>query len=160
MKKLITFLFALGLIIPSGMASAESSSENNVDYNRIAEHMKNDGASQEAIDNVIRKLKNGEELDSDKSENRKSLTLSRAQLQSTLSQDNEESENGENDSVSTTDTEPNKTFTFDDGSYVKLSIKEDIDNTSIKALGGTMSTMSTTGKTITVKGSSIWYIIK
>ncbi|MGE1115532.1 hypothetical protein ACQJ0K_27790 [Priestia megaterium] len=155
MKKVIAFLVALGLVIPSGMASAESNSKNKVDYDKIAEHMKKDGASQDDIDNVIKKIKNGEELDADKPENQKKLTLSKAQLRSTLSDNEEDSEAGENDSFSTTDAEPTKKFIFDDGSYVKLSI-EPVDADAVQALGGNMSTMATTGKTIKVSGSSTW----
>ncbi|MED3976178.1 hypothetical protein P4639_22530 [Priestia megaterium] len=155
MKKIIAFLVALGLIIPSGMASAESNPKDKVDYDKIAEHMKKDGASQDDIDNVIKKIKNGEELDADKPENQKRLTLSKAQLHSTLTESDEDSEADENDSISTTDAEPTKKFTFDDGSYVKLSI-EPIDEDSVKSLGGDMSTMATTGKTIKVSGKSVW----
>ncbi|UOO43823.1 hypothetical protein I0292_26620 (plasmid) [Priestia megaterium] len=155
MKKFIAFLFALGLVIPSGIASAESTQKDKVDYDKIAEHMKEDGASQDDIDKVIKKLKNGEELDADKSENQKVLTLSKTQLHSALTEEDKDSEGGEDDSISTTDAEPTKKFTFNDGSYVKLSIESD-DTNSVKSLGGDMSTMSTTGKTIKVKGSSVW----
>ncbi|WP_140457145.1 hypothetical protein [Priestia megaterium] len=157
MKKVVTFLVALGLVIPSTMTSAESNSKDDVDYDKIAAHMKEDGSSQEDIDNVIKKIKNGEELDADKPENQKKLTLSKAQLHSTLTEGDEDSEDDENDSFSITDAEPTKKFTFDDGSYVKLSIEvvgEDAD--SVKSLGGNMSTMATNEKTIKVTGKSTW----
>jgi len=154
MKKMIPFLLALGLIIPSGMASAKSTPKDKVDYNKIAEHMKKDGASQKDINNVIKKIKNGEELDADKPGNEKKLALSKAQLHSTLKKE-KDLESDENDSISTTDAEPTKKFTFDDGSYVKLSI-EPVGEDSVKSLGGSMSTMATTAKTIKVSGKSVW----
>jgi hypothetical protein len=144
LKKIITVLVALVLtvlVFSPPVSAEESINLTEEDYSKIIQQMKVDGSSQEDIDNVIAKLKNGEILDADKSSNQNKAHFS---LYST-SNDESYSLTG------VTDKEQEKTVRYDDGSYVKMEI---IEEPSLE--DGQFSIMAATKKTVTAKGTSIW----
>lgn len=99
-------LFLLGtLVYPSSYSSA-SASYSDKDYQKIAEHMREDGSTQDDINSVINKLKKGEILDADKP--------NPTALRTTDSNNNE--------SLTVTSENPTIHQKFEDGSYKKLSL--------------------------------------
>ncbi|TCP21711.1 hypothetical protein EV207_14020 [Scopulibacillus darangshiensis] len=122
------------------------------DYSEIKIHMEKDGASEEDISNVIKKLKEGKTLDSEKAmvTEKPKAFFSNAQIS--------KSQDSENDSFSITDENPEKTFRFEDGSYIKLGLK--IEDTNLEKYSQPLqiNTLSSSGifKTVTVKDSSIF----
>ncbi|MFB1099231.1 hypothetical protein [Terribacillus sp. JSM ZJ617] len=143
MKKVVTVLVALVLtvlVFNPPVSAEEGINLSEKDYNKISQKMKEDGSSQEDIDKVIAKLKNGDTLDADKPSNQNKAHFS---LSSTFDEEKDST-------TAVTDKEQEKTIRYDDGSYVKVEI---IEEPSLS--DGQFSTMATK-KTVTAKGSSIW----
>ncbi|SEN71119.1 hypothetical protein [Paenibacillus sp. OK076] len=63
---LALILFLLGTLVYPTSYSSASASYSDKDYQKIAEHMREDGSSQDDINSVIKKLKKGEILDDEK----------------------------------------------------------------------------------------------
>ncbi|MGG1595548.1 hypothetical protein [Terribacillus saccharophilus] len=148
MKKVVTVLVALVLtvlVFNPPVSAEEGINLTEEDYSKISQQMKVDGSSQEDIDKVIAKLKNGETLDADKPNNQSSTYF-------TLSSSSESVYDEEKDSLTAvTGEEKEKTTRFDDGSYIKVEI---IEEPSLNE--GQFSVMAASKKTVTAKGSSLW----
>lgn len=146
-KRLIISFLLLALFLFVGNTSVLAKDQlelSSSDYSKIEEKMKIDGSSQKDIDNVIKKLKRNETLDSEKVE-KEQMYFS-----------NEELEEIANNSI--TDENPKKTHRFNDGSYISLELEvEEPANDSIKSIN-TNSTKASNGqfKTIKATGKNIF----
>lgn len=140
MRRSILFFFLVFLIgLLGGQTGVFASDNGNLtssEKSKISKHMKEDGATQKDIDNVINKLEKGEELDAYKTDEQKAFFS------------NDELEDAANNS--TTDKNPEKTYWYDDGSYIKLKL--DVENDESKetkidtnAANGTFKTIKATG---------------
>lgn len=101
--------------------------------------MRQDGSSEEDIENVIKKLKNGETLESEKPESEHKVFFSNEQIEEEM------------DGFYVTEVGTQEQITrYEDGSYTKVELEiEDIEN-DVNTLASTGSFM-----TVTVRGSNV-----
>ncbi|WP_336781288.1 hypothetical protein [Paenibacillus illinoisensis] len=117
---LALILFLLGVLVYPSSYSSAAASFSDEDYQNIAEHMRKDGSSQDDINSVINKLKNGEILDADKPNS--------TALRTTDANNNE--------SLTVTSENPTIHQKFEDGSYKKLRLVIEPTNVSTTASNG------------------------
>ncbi|GGP08133.1 hypothetical protein [Oceanobacillus neutriphilus] len=106
----IATLFLLSLVI--GGANVIADNSDDIDYDQIKEQMRQDGSSERDIENVIKKLKDGETLDSQKLENENKAFISNEQIEEQMKEFNA-TEEGIQDQI----------IRYDDGSYSKVELE-------------------------------------
>ncbi|MDF2855505.1 MAG: hypothetical protein K0Q87_1356 [Neobacillus sp.] len=154
MKKIVfsvllsTFLL-FGISVPSTFAESGSSISNDnsskpfvnynltqTDYEKISDHMKNDGASSEQIKSVLAKLKKGQPLDSETGETEPLQTITEKPV---LTKNTDLIKRGGPITTSTTSRYP-------DGSYKKITLSAQPDETSNKLFNSDAIKISPLGK--------------